>query len=225
MIERLLPARAESFYRRDLPEPLYVPNLLTFDSESHYRWYGRLAYPLLKLVGGDLKWSGTHSVSYTGPTQCEEFLLVEYPTHRRLLLLRFNPLYPLANYFRETAVEYFEAGFTYSDQHPLSLWEHEHLLIVHATGEDDADVSKEVRELFAETTATFAYDTRQVAPFEFHPGPEAGSDPHPLEFDRLVCFGVEDRDQADEVVSSVTDDLDERLEEYSLQLYERERRR
>ncbi|PSQ00908.1 hypothetical protein BRC89_00930 [Halobacteriales archaeon QS_4_70_19] len=129
MLERLLPGPLAAAYERDLPEPTHVPNLLAFSSRTWYRRYGAAVYPLLRAVGGRPRWFGSHRRTYHGERQCEEFGIVEYPSHRRFLLMIGNPYYALINHLRRRGVSHFEAGFT-SPVTNGSLGRHEFLLTV-----------------------------------------------------------------------------------------------
>lgn len=222
MLDRLLPDPSAAFYRRDLPEPIHVPNLLTFDDRASYRRYARAVVPLIKLLGGGPKWLGEHREAYVGDRQAEEFLLVEYPSHRRLLLMTHSPVYPKLDEWRRAGVEYFEGAFTYSPEHDADLWRHDHLLVVHfSPARDPTDLSR-VQSAFADTDAEFVYSTRSRADFSEYMGePRRGSDPHPLTYPQLACFAVPDPETADDLAPTVTDDLADATADFALQRYER----
>jgi uncharacterized protein (DUF1330 family) len=100
-------------YRADLPVPVDVLNLIHFKDEEAYKWYGVLTLPLLKAVGAQVGWVGTHEESLLGEPRAEELIVVRYPNQRRFLALALNPYYMVvANPQRMKAVRKFEASFS-----------------------------------------------------------------------------------------------------------------
>ena len=72
-----------------------------------------LTLPLLKAVGAEVVWMGTHVTSFPGEPRAEELLVVRCPNQRRFFALALNPYYMLvANPQRMKAVRKFEASFT-----------------------------------------------------------------------------------------------------------------
>jgi len=110
-----------------------VLNLIHFKDEDAYKWYGVLVAPLLKTVGGEVGWMGTHVESFLGEPRAEELLVVRYPNQRRFFALALNPYYMVvANPQRLKAVRKFEASFTHSPSSLGALRRSKWILAVHA---------------------------------------------------------------------------------------------
>jgi uncharacterized protein (DUF1330 family) len=224
MLERLLPGPLAAVYERDLPEPVHVPNLLTFSDQTWYRRYAAAVYPILRAVGGRPRWFGRHHRTYHGERQCQEFGLVEYPSHRRFLMMIGNPYYALINRLRERGVSHFEAGFT----HPVAdepLGRHEFLLTVHfepQTGRVDDDDFEAVREPVEAAGGAFVYGTRLTSDFDFLGEPTGQADPRPLSYPGIACFAEPSPTAADATVDELDDALGAATERHALCLYRRQ---
>jgi uncharacterized protein (DUF1330 family) len=224
VLERLLPDPLAAAYGRDLPRPVHVPNLLTFASRSWYRRYAAALYPLLRAVGGRSRWFGVHNRTYAGERQCEEFGIVEYPSHRRFLLMIGNPYYALVNRLRERGVSHFEAGFT----RPVTdepLGRHEFLLTVHfepPEGRVDGSDFAAVRDAFDGTAGTFVYGSELIGDWDFLGEPTGGADPRPLSYPGIAAFAVPSPTTADATVDDLGDALDDITEDHALCLYRRD---
>ena len=83
MLDQLDLDAVKRLYRADLPVPVDVLNLIHFKDEEAYKWYGVVALPLLKAVGAEIGWMGTHVKSFLGEPRAEELLVVRYPNQRR----------------------------------------------------------------------------------------------------------------------------------------------
>ena len=126
-------------YRADLPTPVDVLNLIQFKDEDAYKWYGVLVMPLLKAVGAEVGWMGSHVESFLGEPRAEELLVVRYPNQRRFLALALNPYYlAVANPQRLKAVRKFEASFTHSSDSLQELRRSKWVLVAHFQREPDA---------------------------------------------------------------------------------------
>jgi uncharacterized protein (DUF1330 family) len=95
MLDQLDLDAVKRLYRADLPVPVDVLNLIHFKDEEAYKWYGVVALPLLKAVGAEIGWMGTHVKSFLGEPRAEELLVVRYPNQRRFFALALNPYYML----------------------------------------------------------------------------------------------------------------------------------
>lgn len=224
MFERLLPGPLQAAYERHLPEPVHVPNLLSFSSRTWYRRYGAALYPLLRLVGGKPRWFGRHVRTYHGERQCEEFGIVEYPSHRRFLLMIGNPYYALVNKLRERGVSHFQAGFTtpVTDE---PLGRHDFLLTVHfepRTGRVDDEDFAAIREPFEDAGGAYVYGTRLTSDLDFLGEPTGTADPRPLSYPGIACFAEPSPTAAEATVDELGDTLDDVVEDYALCLYERD---
>jgi uncharacterized protein (DUF1330 family) len=222
MLERLLPGPLAAAYERDLPEPTHVPNLLAFSSRTWYRRYGAAVYPLLRAVGGRPRWFGSHRRTYHGERQCEEFGIVEYPSHRRFLLMIGNPYYTLINHLRRRGVSHFEAGFT-SPVTNGSLGRHEFLLTVHfepRTGRVDDEDFAALRAAFEGASSAFVYGTRLTSDLDFLGEPTDQADPRPLSYPGIACFTEPSPTAAEATVDELGDALDDLTEEHALCLYQ-----
>lgn len=224
MLERLLPAPLAAAYERDLPEPVHVPNLLTFSDRRWYERYAAAVSPVLRAVGGRPRWFGHHDRTYHGRRQCEEFGLVEYPSHRRFLLMIGNPYYALINRLRERGVSHFEAGFT-SPVADEPLGRHDHLLTVHfepRTGRVDEADFQAVREPLEAAGGAFVYGTRLTSDFDFLGEPVRGADARPLSYPGIACFAEPSPTAAEATVDELGDALDDAVEDHALCLYRRD---
>lgn len=223
MLERLLPGPLAAAYERDLPEPVHVPNLLTFSNRAWYERYAAAVYPILRAVGGKPRWFGRHERTYQGERQCEEFGLVEYPSHRRFLLMIGNPYYALVNRLRERGVSHFEAGFTtpVTDE---PLGRHDFLLTVHfepPTGRVDEGNFDAVREAFADAGGAYVYGTRLTSDWDFLGEPTDRADPRPLSYPGIACFAEPSPTAADATVDALGDALADVTADHALCLYRR----
>jgi len=216
MIERLLDDEAADLYRADLPSPVHMPNLITFEDELLYERYGLLAMPAVLLSGGRPLWLGDGVETYAGRAW-DRFMVVTYPTHRRLVLMTSNPYYRFINRYRERVVEYFEIGFS----HPVetddngTLGEHDLLLVAQLPGDPVEESLASARKAFEGTPAEFVYATEEVRPLEHADEAEKGSDPHPLTHKLLACFAVPSLDAAESAT------LEDEFEDYGLTAFER----
>lgn len=202
---------AVAFWRRDLPEPVHMLNFSWYANKRVYMVYGLLVRAFLQSVGATIRWAGYPTRVYRGPMQAEQLVLVEYPSHRRFVLMVLNPLYQLINVPRTIGRgENYELSATSAPEHDADLWRHEHVLAVHFNGEED---SLEGVKAAVPAEATFVYSSYEVSEVP-------GEDPATVK--RNAFFAVDSPDVADELV---TDDLLESLatvcDGYRLHLYER----
>lgn len=201
-----------TFYRQDLPAPLHMLNLSWFESRRIYRLYGVVVQWFLRAFGADIRWTG-HPVSvYRGPQQAEQLVIVEYPTHRRFVLMVANPLYRLINVVREKGRgERYEMSPTYSPEHDVDLWPNEYLLGVHFNGDEEALGG--VKAALDTPDLTFVYSAYEVAE---PPGED------PLTFTRIALFAASGPDETEHLVTEeVLAALADACDGYRLHLYER----
>jgi len=207
-------------YRSKLPEPIDVPNLLTYADEGAYRWYALTVGPVLALNRGVLRWAGKHVTTLHGERHCVSLPIVRYPSPRHSLRMIVTPYYLLvANPIRERAVARFEASFT----HPEALLPelaHEHVLL--ALGHDD-DVP-EIEAALIEAGGRRAYATRVVS--KILGPPRRRADAHPLRFSRLSLWAFDDEAAARAALTpELTRQLEAAGEKSSLALFRRKTRR
>lgn len=205
-------------YRRELPSPLVVLNLIDYRDREPYRWYGVFVLPAIYAVGGAVQWAGEWRESLIGERQGEALLLVRYPSQRRFLLMVTNPYYAAINRFREKADAWFEASFTRASGDPEQLRRQRQLLIVHC---DDEHQAQQAEGLLSAAGAERVYAVREAATLgmfkEYEP-----SDPHPLRKKHALFFAP------GALGAALPEPLRRALEQIpglSLQLYHRQKRR
>lgn len=223
MLTRIRPRPLLALFRRDLPGPLDVINLIHTERWSHYRWYALLVTPPLLAVGGRPLWMGKREHAVHGEPQADKFLVVRYPSHRRFLAMTLNPYYLAINRLRESGVRRFEASFTHASHTATDLPSARVLVAVHFTtpaGDDDA--LEAVRDIAEPVAGTLVYATRAIASLGFLDPPEP-TDPHPLRLDQIALFALP---QGAEVPLGALGALGERLDAVTgacaVQVYRRE---
>jgi len=206
-------------YRSKLPEPIDVPNLLTYANEEAYRWYGLMVSPVLALNGGRLRWAGSHVDTLHGERLCDSLLIVRYPSHRHFVRMVLTPYYMLvANPIRERAVARFEASFTHAEALFPELT-HDRVLL--AFGHDDD--APEIEASLIEAGGRRAYATRVVS--KILGPPRRRADAHPLHFSRLSLWAFDDQTAArDALTPELTSQLEAAGPNASLALFRRKTR-
>lgn len=204
-------------YRADLPTPVDVLNLVHFKDEDAYKWYGVLAMPLLKAVGAQVGWMGTHVESFLGEPRAEELLVVRYPNQRRFLALALNPYYlAVANPQRLKAVRKFEASFTHSSDSLEALRRSQWALVVHFRESPGA-----VRQIVEATGGRQVYESAETSPISLTKGAHPANT-NPLVFKRTAMFRFEDREGCEAAMDpGVLNQLREAAGPLSVQLYRR----
>jgi len=178
----------KELYRADLPVPVDVLNLIHFKDEEAYKWYGVLAMPLLKAVGAEVGWMGTHVESFFGEPRAEELLVVRYPNQRRFFALALNPYYiTVANPQRLKAVRRFEASFTHSPDSLTALRRCKWVLVVHLHEAPEA-----IQNVVETAGGQLVYQSNETSPIVItkraHP-----ANTNPLVFKRTCMFRFEDQ--------------------------------
>jgi len=183
-------------YRSSLPEPIDVPNLLTYANEEAYRWYGLAVGPVLALNGGRLRWAGKRVATLHGEDLGDSLLIVRYPSHRHFVRMVATPYYMLvANPIRERGVAHFEASFTHPEAlFPELIRERVLLALCH---DDDAP---ELEAALIDAGARRAYATRVISPILGPPRRRA--DAHPLRSARLSLWAFDDETRAQAALTS-----------------------
>ncbi len=217
MLDQLDLDAVRRLYRADLPKPVDVLNLIHFKDEEAYKWYGVLTLPLLKAVGAEVGWMGTHVKSFLGEPRAEELLVVRYPNQRRFFALALNPYYMLvANPQRMKAVRKFEASFTHSPDSLDALRGSKWLLAVHFHEAPDA-----VRSVLESAGGQLVYQSKETAPIVISRRPHPANT-NPLVFKRTCLFRFDDRQSCEAAMQSgVLTQLREAGGEASVQLYRR----
>jgi len=217
MLDQLDLDAVKRLYRADLPVPVDVLNLIHFKDEEAYKWYGVLTLPLLKAVGAEVGWMGTHVTSFLGEPRAEELLVVRYPNQRRFFALALNPYYMLvANPQRMKAVRKFEASFTHSPDSLDALRGSKWLLAVHFHEAPDA-----VRRVVESAGGQLVYQSNETAAIVISKRPHPANT-NPLVFKRTCLFRFDDEQSCGAAIQSgVLDQLGEAAGELSLQLYRR----
>jgi len=217
LLDRLDLDAVKQLYRADLPVPVDVLNLIHFKDEDAYKWYGVLTLPLLKAVGAEVGWIGTHVESFLGEPRAEEILVVRYPNQRRFFALALNPYYiAVANPQRIKAVRQFEASFTHSSDSLGVLRRCKWVLAVHSH-----DAPNAVQSIVESAGGRRVYQSNETSPIVItkrsHP-----TNTNPLVFKRTALFRFEDQQSCDAAMQpGVLNQLQEAAGEVSVQLYQR----
>jgi len=207
----------KQLYRADLPVPVDVLNLIHFKDEEAYKWYGVLAMPLLKAVGAQVGWMGTHVESFLGERRAEELLVIRYPNQRRFFALALNPYYiTVANPQRLKAVRRFEASFTHSPDSLTELRRCKWVLVVHFHEAPEA-----IQKVVEKAGGQLVYQSTESSPIVIskrsHP-----ANTNPLVFKRTALFRFEDQRSCEAAMrSGAVNHLREAGGEVSAQLYRR----
>lgn len=213
---------ARALFRRKLPEPVDVLNLIDFADREQYRWYGMGVVPLIYGLGGSVRWSGEWERALIGDRQAEELLVVRYPNHRRFLLMTMNPYYTAINKLRERGVARFQASFCYASVSGGKQLSQEKLLIVAHFNSDDPDSARLTLERkLARAGAEVAYAAGETSPFSFFRRFRP-SDPNPLKYKQVVFFRI-GAERLAKLNRNVLAELHSALPELSLQVYRRAR--
>ena len=217
MLDQLDIEAVKRLYRADLPTPVDVLNLIHFKDPEAYKWYGVMTLPLLKLVGAEVGWMGSHVESFYGEPRAEELLVVRYPNQRRFFALALNPYYMLvANPQRMKAVRKFEASFTHSPDSLDPLRASKWVLAVHFHEAPGA-----VQRIVEAAGGQLVYQSNETAPIVISKRPHPANT-NPLVFKRtcLFCFANQESCEA-AMQSDVLNQLQEACREVSVQLYRR----
>jgi uncharacterized protein (DUF1330 family) len=210
-------AAIKAIYRADLPTPVDVLNLVNFKDENAYKWYGVLVTPLLKAVGAQVGWMGTHVEPFLGEPRAEELLIVRYPNQRRFLMLALNPYYlAVANPQRLKAVRRFEASFTHSSDSLETLRRSQWVLVIHFQEAPSA-----VRRIVEGAGGQQVYQSAETSPITLtkraHP-----ANTNPLVFKCTAMFRFEDQEGSKAAMQpGVLNELQEAAGLLSVQLYRR----
>jgi uncharacterized protein (DUF1330 family) len=217
VLDRFDLGAVKQLYRADLPVPVDVLNLVHFKDEDAYKWYGVLAMPLLKAVGAEVGWIGTHVKSFHGEPRAEELLVVRYPNQRRFFALALNPYYiAVANPQRIKAVRKFEASFTHSLDSLGVLRRCKWVLAVHFHEAPDP-----IQDIVEAAGGQLVYQSHETSPIVItkrsHP-----TNTNPLVFKRTALFRFEDQRSCETaMLPGVLNQLQEAAGEVSVQLYQR----
>ena len=217
MLDQLDLGAVKRLYRADLPAPVDVLNLIHFKDEEAYKWYGLLTLPLLKAVGAEVGWMGSHVASLRGEPRAEELLVVRYPNQRRFFGLALNPYYMLvANPPRMKAVRKFEASFTYSPNSLDALRRCKWVLAVHFHKAPDA-----VQDIVESAGGKLVYQSNETSPIVISKRPHPANT-NPLVFKRTALFRFEDQASCGAAMQpEVLSQLQHASGDASVQLYQR----
>jgi hypothetical protein len=197
---RLSPVEAVRLFRRPLPRPVDVINLIWIARFSRYRLYGVMVAPTIYLIGGSIRWMSRLDRELLGAPQAEKLLVVRYRSHRAFMAMTLNPYWLLANRFREAGVERFEASFT----HPSPLGEDlsgtERALAVHFSSEDGQDRLPAIDKHLTGLGGRLVYACQETSPMTFFKR-FIPSDPCPLTFTQLALFAFDDPATPDRVAA------------------------
>lgn len=211
-------------YRADIPTPVDVLNLIHFKDREAYRWYGLLALPTLKAVGGRVGWFGDHVSSFVGEAQGEDLGVVRYPNQKRFFALVLNPYYAtVANPQRLKAVRRFNASFTHSPSALEALTRSGWVVAVHHRAGEGAVPALD--KLFSSVSAKVVYHSEETSPIAIAKKPHPANT-NPLVYPGTVLVRFPSQEGAE---SAMTAGFLNQLKEItgddvSVQLYRRQRR-
>ncbi len=217
MLDQIDLEAVKRLYRADLPTPIDVLNLIHFKDPEAYKWYGVMTLPLLKLVGAEVGWMGTHVESFYGEPRAEELLVVRYPNQRRFFALALNPYYmAVANPQRMKAVRKFEASFTHSPDSLGNLRRCKWVLAVHFHEAPEA-----IHRIVEAAGGRLVYQSHETAPIMIskraHP-----ANTNPLAFKRTALFRFESHDRCQAAMQpAVLHQIQVAAGDASVQLYRR----
>ncbi len=211
-----------ALYKRDLPTPIDVPNLLHFKNRQNYRWYGALVMPLLRTFGGQLGWAGEHALSIRGESRAEELLVVRYPNQRRFISMVLTPYYMVvANPQRLKGVRRFEASFTHSGMSLDPLRATKCAVVVHFNGHPHLEAIQRTVEAGGGELVYASQETSEIALMR-NPTP---ADPNPLLYKSMAIFRFDDVPSAQAALpAAAVTQLQEIAGDLSIQVYQRMRR-
>lgn len=173
-------------------EPMYVLNILDYSDFKSYRWYGLAVLPALKLVGGNVEWSGYPAEMLHGEAQCQSILVVRYPSHKHFIRLIANPYYAAINKIREKAVSRFEGAFSEGvTGHGDNLHRKRKLLVLHFNSEAPKAAFKQAETMLKPLGAEPLLSISQYLALELMPRPKP-TDPNPLTYKRNMFFAVDE---------------------------------
>lgn len=219
MYRRISWPQWRAMYRRQLPQPLVVLNLIEYGNREQFLWYGLFVTPTIYGVGGGIQWAGEWQRSLMGQRQAEALLLVRYPDQRRFLLMVTNPYYALINLFRQNGEARFQASFTQAEGDPQALRRQRQLLVAHC---DDGIQARQIDALLQAAGAEKVYAVHEVAAFDFF-REYRPSDPNPLEMKHALFFRP--GPLADGLSDALERQLQSSLPGVVLQLYRRQPRK
>jgi uncharacterized protein (DUF1330 family) len=223
MLTRIRPGLVLDLFRRDLPQPLDVINLVRTGRFESYRWYGLLVMPALSLVGGRVQWMGRFEHSVAGERQADKLLIVRYPSHRHFMAMTLNPYYLTINRLREAGVRRFEASFTHASVSGEGLARRRVLVAAHFNSPAGEEALGAVRRILEPVAGELVYATRAVASLGIL-DPPADTDPNPLTLGELALFAVPDGELPEADLAALAPELAAVTDGFSLQVYRREPR-
>jgi uncharacterized protein (DUF1330 family) len=219
LMTRLRPGSLIRLFRRDLPRPVDVLNLLTIGDLESYRWYGLLVTPLLHAAGGSVRWAGRRTAHLHGPEVADRLLVVRYPSHRVWLAMIANPYYFAINRLRERGVTRFQASFT-SPRSLSAFGRRALLLVVHFNARAE-DALERIHGAVAVHGGDLVYAAREVSPIDFVDELRP-TDPHPLELKRVAFFAFDAPALERARATGLVRDVSACADACAIQVYERE---
>lgn len=220
MLDRVSPRKVARLFRRDLPRPIDVLNLLTISDLESYRWYGLLVAPLVYGTGGSVPWGGALVAHLHGPRVADRLLVARYRSHRAWIAMVTNPYYLLINRLRERGVARFEASFA-APIAGASLAKRDLLVVVAFDAPGDARLEA-LTCVVEGAGGELAYAAREAAPIDFFKD-ASPTDPNPLRFKRIAFFAFPtlhsiDRARAKGLVTRIVEEAGD----CAVQVYRRE---
>lgn len=167
--------------------PTDCPNFITYKDYGHYCWYARVLLPLLLVTRGGPLFVGHRKATLLGESPGETWMVVRYPSHRRMLLMVMNPYYALvANRFRERGTARLELGFTRPLDPHSGLQRHSLVLGIHVRPADAGAFFTALRALVEKAGLVTAYESELRLSLDFIENPRP-NDPNPLTYPVTVA--------------------------------------
>lgn len=183
-------------------EPMYVPNIISYADFKYYRWYALTILPILKLAGGNMEWSGHPVEMIHGEAQCQNLMVVRYPSHRHFIRMIANPYYAAINKLREKGVAKFEGAFSEGvTGHGKNLHGKRKLLVVHFNADEPKPMFEQAEAMLNKHGAEPLLSVSQYLALELMPRPKP-TDPNPLTYQRNMFFAIDD--VSDELRAAIT---------------------
>ncbi|RMF18059.1 MAG: DUF1330 domain-containing protein [Candidatus Dadabacteria bacterium] len=173
--------------RRPTFTPTDCPNFIRYRDERWYHWYARVIAPLLAVTGGGPMFVGAPIEVLSGDYPFETWMVVRYPTHRRMLAMIVNPYYTfVCNPLRERGTAVLELAFTEPQHADKELARQREVLGLHLAPAEQ-DPVPELSRLAGARGLRVVYASRSRYDFDFITRPRP-VDPSPLTWPVTVAL-------------------------------------
>jgi uncharacterized protein (DUF1330 family) len=171
--------------------PVDALNLVSFSNAACYRWYGLLLSPLVILRGGRPIFAGAHERSLAGEKNCDELVIIRYPSLRTFIRILTGRYYSLLNRIRIKGVRYFEFAFTKPFRESSELWRKGLRLVILFTYQEGTfgNILDKITNIIGKYPLIQLYASGKAGdiPFKGTVGP---ADPNPCKYEGMVIFSI-----------------------------------